>query len=111
MDWFEAQQKNTRRFYESVYEAVRMIPEGKVYTYGAIACLLGYPRRARLVGTALKNMPPGEVIPAWRVVNTNGRIAPGWPEQKNLLEEENVIFITSTRVDLKRFLWNPDDMQ
>ena len=69
--------QESNSFYESVYELVKQIPPGQVYTYGRVAWLLGFPQRARMVGTALKNMPPGEGIPAWRVVNASGRIAPG----------------------------------
>lgn len=94
-------------FYESVYEIVRCIPKGRVYTYGKVAWLIGYPNRSRMVGTALKNMPPGRDIPAWRVVNATGRIAPGWPQQRELLRAEGVEFRTPACVDLERFLWEP----
>lgn len=95
-------------FYEAVYEIVRLIPPGQVYTYGKIAWLLGFPNRSRMVGTALKNMPPGQGIPAWRVVNAIGRIAPGWPQQRDLLRAEGVEFRSPACVDLDRFLWNPE---
>ena len=60
-------------FFEKVYEVVRLIPEGRVTTYGAIARFIGSPQSARMVGWALnstKQLP--EWIPAHRVVNRNG---------------------------------------
>lgn len=93
-------------FRNGVYEVVRDIPEGRVVTYGVIARLLGYPNHARLVGRALALTPPDNSIPVWRVVNSQGRTAPGWDEQKSLLELEGVEFLPSGKVN-KRLIWNP----
>lgn len=94
-------------FFETVYEIVRAVPAGCVFTYGRVASLAGFPQRARLVGTALRDMPRDKGIPAWRIVNANGRIAPGWPQQRDLLLAEGVSFRTPLCVDLARHLWNP----
>ena len=102
--------QESNSFYESVYELVKQIPPGQVYTYGRVAWLLGFSQRARMVGTALKNMPPGEGIPAWRVVDASGRIAPGWPQPHDLLAAENVRFRSPDCVDLSRHLWNPESL-
>lgn len=45
-------------FYQSVYNVVRLIPEGKVASYGTIGQLIGHPRHSRMVGAALKCLPP-----------------------------------------------------
>ena len=94
-------------FDESVYAAVRLIPRGRVATYGQIALLCGNPRASRAVGWALRRNPsPGAEIPCHRVVNREGRLAPafafGGPgAQRDLLEAEGVPFFADGRVDLK----------
>ena len=92
-----------RDFASDVYDLVRSIPEGKVLTYGAIATLLGRPAAARQVGKLMSSAPPG--TRAHRVVNSAGRTAPGWTEQRALLEEEGVAFRGNGNVDLKRHLF------
>jgi len=86
-----------------VYDLVRSIPEGKVLTYGAVATLLGRPGNSRQVGRLMSDAPAG--VPAHRVVNSAGRTAPGWIEQRGILEREGVAFRESGRVDLKRHIW------
>ena len=93
--------------FEKIYEVVRSIPKGKVATYGQVAFLAGNPRWARVVGYALHNNPePGE-IPCHRVVNRDGRVAPGFAFggpgiQRAMLEAEGVSFIDEERVDLEK---------
>lgn len=93
-------------FCREVYEIVKVIPTGKVITYGGIAVLMGMPQCSRMVGRALKEVPVGLSIPCHRVVNASGRLVPGWEEQKQLLSEEEVSFKQNGCVDLKRHLWN-----
>ena len=95
-----------KTFSTEVYEVVRQIPAGKVATYGLIARLIGYPNHARFVGRAMSLTPPGQGIPAWRVVNAQGRTAPGWDEQRSLLAAEGVGFLPSGKVR-QEFIWNP----
>ena len=59
-------------FYKDVYEVVRMIPEGRVTSYGAIANYLGLTKSARVVGWAMKSSHGDRSIPAHRVVNREG---------------------------------------
>ena len=99
--------------YQSFYLAVGMIPRGRVATYGQIATLAGWPGHARQVGYALHGLPQGSDVPWQRVVNAQGRVSPraspGWEGfQRQLLIEEGVVFDSSGRIDLKRFLWQPD---
>lgn len=59
---------NAAEFTEKVYDVVRMVPRGKVTTYGHVAKLAGYPGYARAVGAALKSLP---YDPSAYVVNLN----------------------------------------
>ena len=100
-------------FFENVYEAVQLIPRGKVATYGQIARMIGAPRSSRAVGYALHANPRPGVIPCHRVVNREGRLAPafafGGPEiQAQLLESEGVEVSEDFVVDLDAYLWKTD---
>lgn len=97
-------------FYQKVYEIVRQIPKGKVTTYGHIARLLGSPRSSRIVGYALHINPEPMMTPCHRVVNREGRLAPGFafggPDvQRQLLKQEGVEVDENNCVDLKKYLW------
>lgn len=96
-------------FRKEVYEVVSQIPVGKVSTYGGIALLLGVPQCSRMVGCALKEVPDELSIPCHRVVNTAGRLVPGWVEQKQLLLAEEVSFKANGCVNLKEHLWHVDE--
>lgn len=76
-------------FDQRVAETVRLIPAGRVASYGRIADWIGEPAAARAVGGALARSL--EDFPAHRVVSATGRLAPGWErEQRELLRAENV---------------------
>mgnify|MGYP002518759520 CR=1 FL=1 len=97
--------------FDTVYEIVKKIPEGRVATYGQIARMMGNPRLSRAVGYALHANPSPETIPCFRVVNRNGRTSPtfafgGEDVQRKLLESEGVEFLPDGNVDLSRFLWD-----
>jgi len=60
-------------FFTNVYDVVRLIPKGRVTSYGAIAKYLGAVRSARMVGWAMNNAHNIESpVPAHRVVNRTG---------------------------------------
>lgn len=99
-------QVNPQPFQNQVYEVVAQIPAGRVISYGEIALLLGKPRYSRMVGRALKQVPAHLSLPCHRVVNAQGRLAPGWPEQKELLTEEGVKFRQNGEVNMKLYRWN-----
>ena len=93
---------------ELVYEilsAVEEIPKGCVATYGQIARLVGRDRNARLVGTVLSRSQYFGEYPCHRVVDHTGRLAPGWPQQRELLRREGISFKDETHVDLKQCQW------
>jgi methylated-DNA-protein-cysteine methyltransferase-like protein len=97
--------------YPRIYEVVRRIPHGRVATYGQVAQLAGLGDHARLVGYALHALKD-DSVPWHRVVNARGRISvrdePGshrW--QRQLLEDEGVVFDAEGRIALERFRWTP----
>jgi methylated-DNA-protein-cysteine methyltransferase-like protein len=101
-------------FPQQVYAIVEAVPPGRVITYGAIAHVLGDPRKAREVGWAMAatpaRVPP---IPSHRVINVRGELSGGpsfggYEVQRALLEAEGVTFMADGRVDLDRYLWLPD---
>lgn len=79
-------------FRNEVYSVVASIPSGRVLTYGQIAYLVGRPQCSRMVGQAMHNASEERNLPCHRVVNSQGRLAPFWPEQRELLEKEGVAF-------------------
>lgn len=90
-----------------IWQTVRIIPRGKVATYGEIASEAGFPGQARLVGYALHALPAGSKVPWHRIVNAQGKIS--FPpdsrahlEQKKRLVNEGIVFIRD-RIDLKRY--------
>ena len=97
--------------FERIWRTVADIPYGHVATYGQIAELAGLPRRARLVGHALKQTPKRLRIPWHRVINAQGMISfprdsEPYRRQMALLVEEGVEFM-GQRIALERFRWRP----
>ena len=95
---------------ELIYEilsVVEEIPPGYVASYGQIAALIGRDKNARLVGKVLSLSQYYGQYPCHRVVNRAGRTAPGWYEQRSLLESEGVTFKKDGCVDMKKHRWWP----
>jgi len=93
---------------EKVYEFLKLIPEGKVVTYGQIAQYLGDKCLARAVGNALHKNPNPKNIPCHRVVNYKGEVSKayafgGGEAQRKRLEREGIVFEKDGRVDLKKY--------
>jgi methylated-DNA-protein-cysteine methyltransferase-like protein len=109
---------NQQAYYEHVWDLVRKIPRGKLATYGQIALMLPPPAGVeidaykafgpRWVGGAMANCP--DDVPWQRVINSQGKISerPGSEHQRQLLEEEGVVFVKD-KIDLKKFGWNGQD--
>ena len=94
--------------FEKIYEVVRNIPKGRVATYGQVAALAGNPRWARVVGYALHVNPAPGIIPCHRVVNREGKVAPGFAfggagVQRGLLESEGIVFESDGTIDLEKY--------
>ena len=94
-----------RLIYE-ILSAVEEIPEGSVASYGQIARLIGRDRHSRMVGKVLSMAAYYGDYPCHRVVNHAGRLAPHFPEQRHLLQEEGVGFKENGYVDMKQFQWD-----
>ena len=103
----------TDNSFTRIYEVVCRIPRGKVATYGQVAMLAGNPHWSRVVGYALHVNPDPSTIPCYRVVNRFGEVSRafafgGENEQVRLLKEDGVEFTLDGRVDLTRYLWQPE---
>jgi methylated-DNA-protein-cysteine methyltransferase related protein len=98
-----------------ILTAIKRIPRGHVSTYGEIAKVAGLPRRARLVGTVLRQTPASRDLPWYRVINAGGRISfpvgsEAYVRQRKRLEAEGVVF-SGGRVSLQRYGWPPRGAQ
>ena len=96
--------------FELIYNNVKKIPKGFVATYGQIALYSGNARWSQVVGFALHSNPDPENIPCHRVVNRFGEVAEafkfgGANIQRELLENEGVVFLANGRVDMEKCLW------
>jgi methylated-DNA-protein-cysteine methyltransferase related protein len=110
-----------RKQLERIWKAVRAIPRGQVASYGEVARRAGLPRRARLVGHALKVAPASLKLPWHRVLNSKGMISlpagsRGHRRQRDLLEGEGHRFrrgridleaAAGGAPDLDELLWRP----
>lgn len=95
--------------YDKIYEAVKLIPKGRVATYGQIAAIAGDRGWARVVGNALHHNPDPEGIPCYRVVNHKGEVSKafafgGGNRQYELLKADGIEFDKHGRVLLKKFM-------
>jgi len=100
-------------FYEQVYQVVRLIPKGRVSSYGAIASYLGTRGSSRMVGYAMNaahtTFPP---VPAQRVVNRNGLLTGKFhfgsaDMMKQLLENEGIKVENDKVLNFKNVFWDP----
>ena len=91
------------QFTQQIYEITRLIPKGRLTTYGLIAKAVGFPNHSRHVGKAMGCCPKD--VPAHRVVLSSGKLSV--PEFQSRLEAEG-IEIKNLRVQgFKSKLWNP----
>jgi len=100
-------------FFQNVYDVVRLIPKGRVTSYGAIAKYLGAARSSRMVGWAMNNSHVQEKpVPAHRVVNRNGLLtgrhhfANPYHMQESL-EAEGIAVEEHQIVEFKKYYWDP----
>ena len=98
----------TERLVYEILSVVSEIPEGRVASYGQIAALIGREKNARLVGKVLSRAEWYGAYPCHRVVNHAGRLAPGFLQQRMLLQQEGVAFRKNGCVDMKRFQWDTE---
>lgn len=88
-----------------ILSVVEEIPPGKVASYGQIAKLIGRERNSRLVGKVLSMSEYYGDYPCHRVVNSAGRLAPHFAEQRELLLDEGVTFRENGFVDMRECRW------
>jgi methylated-DNA-protein-cysteine methyltransferase-like protein len=100
-------------FYEQVYEIARLIPKGRVTSYGAIAKSLGAAKSSRMVGHAMAYAGTAHPkVPAHRVVNSSGLLTGKFhfspPDlMEDLLKNEGVEVKNDKVVNFKKVFWNP----
>lgn len=105
--------KTSSDFFEMVYQVVRLVPEGRVTSYGAIAKYLGAARSSRLVGYAMNaSHSAKEKVPAHRVVNRNGLLTGKHHfsdpyEMQALLEKEGIKVVNDGVLDFAEIFWDP----
>ncbi|WP_339894975.1 MGMT family protein [uncultured Algibacter sp.] len=101
----------TLNFFDKVYEVAKLIPYGRVTSYGAIATYLGAARSARMVGYAM-NGSHSKDVPAHRVVNRKGLLTgkhhfDGTNLMQQLLESEGIAVIENQIQNLDKIFWDP----
>lgn len=104
--------KAEESIFKDIYEVVRLIPKGRVSTYGAIAAYLGMKSGARLVGWAMNAAHSVKGVPAQRVVNRVGMLTGkhhfGTPKRmQELLEKEGIKIVKDKVQDFEKHFWDP----
>lgn len=95
-------------FKKQVYEIIRLIPEGRVTSYGAIAKAVGYPNHSRHVGNALRHYD--EDFPAHRVCNSTGRITASCLDEFTKKLNREGVEVTGNKIEkFKNIFWDPLD--
>lgn len=103
----------TNDFFQNVFDIVRLIPKGRVTSYGAIAKYLGTGGSARMVGWAMNaSHKVKPKVPAHRVVNRNGMLTgkahfetPS--KMQELLAKEKIKVQNDTVMDFSTLFWDP----
>jgi methylated-DNA-protein-cysteine methyltransferase-like protein len=105
--------QTTSDFFDQVYQVVRLVPKGRVTTYGAIAAYLGAKRSARIVGYAMNAAHSQKPkVPAHRVLNRNGQLSGkhhfATPFQmQELLEKEKIKVKNDVVQNFDKLFWDP----
>ncbi|MDF2457528.1 MAG: cysteine methyltransferase [Cytophagaceae bacterium] len=98
--------------FHDVYEVVKLVPKGRVTSYGAIAAYLGMKSGARMVGWAMNAVHEFKDVPAHRVLNRNGLLTgkmhfPTPTKMQELLEKEGIKIKDDQVQDFNRVFWDP----
>ena len=102
-------------FFAMVFDVVRLIPKGRVTSYGAIAKYLGAAKSSRVVGYAMNaSHSQKKKVPAHRVVNRNGLLTGKHHfvnpyEMEELLRKENIKVVDDKIVDFEKLFWDPTE--
>ncbi|OHX65240.1 MGMT family protein [Flammeovirga pacifica] len=105
--------EKNNNFFQDVWEVVKLIPKGRVASYGDIAAYLGSKNGARMVGWAMNASHMLEDVPAHRVVNKKGLLTgkhhfDETNKMQTLLENEGIEIIDNQIQDLDKVKWNPN---
>lgn len=98
-------------FFKSVFEIVKLVPHGRVTSYGSIAKALGTPKSSRMVGWAMNASHSDKSVPAHRVVNRNGLLTGKMhfatpTEMQERLESEGIKVKNDEVQDFKNLFWD-----
>ena len=104
--------EKNKDFFEQVYQVARLIPKGRVTSYGAIARYLGSGRGARMVGWAMNACMNRSDVPAHRVVNRLGMLTGKMhfatvTTMQQRLEAEGIMIVDDKIKDFKKLNWEP----
>lgn len=105
--------KSGNDFFEQVYQVARLIPKGRVTSYGAIAAYLGAKSSSRVVGYAMNAAGSQKPkVPAHRVLNRNGQLTGKHHfetpfQMQELLEKEKIKVENDKVVDFENLFWDP----
>ena len=104
--------EKNKNFFDRVYQVVRLIPDGRVSSYGAIARYLGSGRAARMVGWAMNACMNRSDVPAHRVVNRLGILSgkmhfPTFTAMQERLEAEGIRVENDKIIDFENRFWDP----
>lgn len=105
--------KDTLSFFQVAYQVVRLIPEGRVTSYGAIAKAIGTGKSSRMVGWAMANSyKEKDAVPAHRVVNRIGLLTGKMhftppSKMEELLKKEGIEVKNDKVINFKKHFWNP----
>jgi methylated-DNA-protein-cysteine methyltransferase related protein len=107
-----ASMKADENFFNQVYEVVKLIPKGRVTSYGAIGQYLGLKSSARMVGWAMNAAHAMKTVPAHRVLNRNGLLTGKHhfetpTTMKKRLEAEGLKIKKDQVQDFEKFFWDP----
>lgn len=108
--------RDNPNFFEKVYTVARLIPEGRVTSYGAIARYIGAPQSARMVGWAMNASHTQADVPAHRVVNRLGLLTgkhhfQGTNLMQQLLENEGIVIVDNQIQNFDEVFWDPSSLQ
>ena len=101
-------------YFEMVYDVCKLVPKGRVTTYGAISDYLALGS-ARMVGWALNQLKKTNDVPAHRVVNRLGELSgrmmfPSPTEMQTRLEKEGIKVENDKVVEFKKLFWHPEEL-
>lgn len=108
----DAKQNKQSSFFNDVYEVVKLIPKGRVTSYGAIAKYLGAAKSSRMVGYAMNAAHTLPNVPAQRVVNRNGLLTgkhhfSSPTRMQELLAIDGVKVENDVVINFKTLFWDP----